>query len=115
MVVRKAGSALETRLELLIRAHGLPKPRQQYQFHPTRKYRADFAWPHARLLVEVQGGVWAKGGGRHTRGTGYEADCERMVLAQLAGWRILYVTEKAIGSGQAVAWIKAALGDTLPA
>ena len=48
-------SELEAMLLLHIRAAGLPEPAQQFRFHPVRLWRADFAWPDAKLLVEVDG------------------------------------------------------------
>lgn len=101
------GSELERELARQIHAARLPAPVEQYRFHPSRKYRADFCWIQQRLIVEVQGGVWS--GGRHTRGRGYIEDCERMVLAQLIGWRVLYVCATHIKSGKALAWIEEAL------
>ena len=44
-------------LETQIRAVGLPPPVTEYRFHPERRWRADFAWPEKKLLVEVDGGV----------------------------------------------------------
>lgn len=52
-------------------AEGLHTERE-YVFHPKRKWRFDFAWPHIKLAVEVEGGVHA--GGRHNRGSGFVAD-----------------------------------------
>jgi len=39
------------------------------------------------LAVEVDGGTWT--GGRHTRGAGFEADCEKLNAAVIAGFRVL--------------------------
>ena len=86
----------------------LPQPERQYPFLKGRRYRADFAWPEQRLIAEVQGGAWTNG--RHTRGAGYEADCERLNLATLAGWRILYFTTDMVTDGRAVATLRKALG-----
>ena len=60
---------------------------EEFRFHPTRKWRFDFAWPHARLAVEVEGGVWNRG--RHTRGSGFVPDCEKYNEAVMHGWRVL--------------------------
>lgn len=83
----RRGSALEERFLLLCRAEGLPTPEREYRFCPDRMWRADFAWPDARLLVEVEGGVWTRG--RHTRGAGYVGDLEKYNRATLDGWRVL--------------------------
>ena len=77
-------SELEALLLLHIRAAGLPEPAQQFRFHPVRRWRADFAWPDAMLLVEVDGATWSRG--RHTRGAGFERDSKRRTGDALSGW-----------------------------
>ena len=52
-----------------------------------RKFRWDFCWKSARLLVEINGGTFTKGA--HSTGTGLRRDYEKNNLAQLAGWRCL--------------------------
>jgi len=73
---------------LACQAEGLPEPEQQYKFCKTRKFRADFCWPFAKLLVEIEGGEWMRKG-RHTSGKGYTQDCEKYNLATIEGWRVL--------------------------
>ena len=80
--------AFETRWKQL--SGGAPKPEREYKFHPKRKWRLDFAWPRSMVAVEIQGGVWSKGA--HTRGGGYERDCEKLNEAQALGWRVFYLT-----------------------
>ena len=48
-------SELEELLAFQMRAAGLPEPEREYRFHEKRRYRADFAWPDHRLLVEGEG------------------------------------------------------------
>jgi very-short-patch-repair endonuclease len=104
---------LERDLLVRIKAAGLPEPERQYMFaRPERRYRADYAWPDAMLLAEVQGGIWARDPGRHNRGSGYEKDCERDNEACLRGWRLLRFTEHMIRSGLAVEQLRRALGIT---
>ena len=71
-------------------AHDSPAPEAEFRFHPVRRWRLDFAWPGARVGVELQGGTFTRG--RHTRGAGYERDCEKLNALQSAGWRVFYVT-----------------------
>lgn len=100
-------SDLEETLAFQIRATGLPEPVREYRFAPPRRWRVDFAWPNVALLVEVEGGHWT--GGRHTRGAGFDKDCEKYNEAGLLAWRLIRVTSTHIKSGQAVEWIKRAL------
>ena len=100
-------SELEILLLLHIRAAGLPEPAQQFRFHPVRRWRADFAWPDAMLLVEVDGATWSRG--RHTRGAGFERDCEKTNAATLLGWRVLRFTRQQVESGYAIQTIEKAL------
>lgn len=75
---------------------------------PGRKFRFDFACHN--LLIEVQGGIWVRGG--HSTGTGISRDCEKLNLAVLEGWRVFHVTPQHIKSGEALAWIQKALCHT---
>ncbi len=86
-------------LYLQIRALRLPLPEREYRFHDVRKWRFDFAWPDHMLAAEFDGGVWISG--RHTRGKGYEADCDKLNTAVLHGWRVLRFTPKHVKSGEA--------------
>lgn len=109
---RQAKSELEGLLYMQITAAGLHHGcRPQFQFAaPERLYRSDFAWPEQRVLVEVEGAIWAGGKSGHNSGTGITRDCEKANLATLRGWRTLRFVEKHIKSGEAVRVIREALG-----
>lgn len=64
---------------------GAPDPHKEYRFIPSRKFRADFAWPKQKIIVEVDGGQWQAHGGRHA----HDADKEKLNLAAENGWRVL--------------------------
>lgn len=74
----------------LCQYHKIPKPVPEFKFHPTRKFRFDFAWPEYKVALEVEGGVWVKG--RHTRGQGFINDLFKYNSATMLGWRILRIT-----------------------
>ena len=67
-----------------------PMPATEYRFHPVRKWKFDFAWPRVKVAVEIEGGAFSKG--RHTRGKGFEGDCEKYNAALDAGWRVYRFT-----------------------
>lgn len=81
------------------KAYGL-KPVPEYQFHPKRKWRFDFFFPHKKLAVEIEGGHWS--GGRHSRGSGFEADCEKYNAAAVMGIRVLRYTTKMVETADAI-------------
>jgi very-short-patch-repair endonuclease len=96
---------------------GLPLPVLQYHWAKSegRQFRSDGAYVAERILLEVQGGIWAQDPGRHNRGSGYERDCDRDNLAALLGWKLLRFTERMIKDGTAVQTILRALGRADPA
>ena len=79
----------------LLKKEGLV-PVKEYKFHPTRKWRFDYAFPESMVAVEVEGGVWT--GGRHTSGAGFLKDMEKYNTALLHGWRVYRVTPKTLTS-----------------
>lgn len=100
-------SAAEDLLQFHLKAAKLPAPVREFKFHPTRKWRFDFAYPAHMLGIEVEGGVWT--GGRHTRGSGFSEDCNKYNQATHLGWRVYRFTTDMVKSGEAVAMIETAL------
>ena len=83
---------------------GLPVPAEEYKFHPTRRWRFDFAWPELMIAVEVEGGVYSNG--RHSRGKGFTEDCVKYNAAATLGWRVLRFTTEQVTQNKAVGVIK---------
>lgn len=96
----------------LLRRHGLPTPSREYQFHPTRKWRFDYAWVPQKVALEVDGGVWT--GGRHTRGAGWLKDTEKLNMAACLGWRLLRTTPALLTDLGTIRTITAALDTSHP-
>lgn len=79
-----------------------------HKYSHERDWRFDFAWPAQRIAVEVEGGTWQ--GGRHTRGRGYEDDCEKYNRAAELGWRVFRFTEGMLLDGRARETLERVLG-----
>jgi very-short-patch-repair endonuclease len=88
-------------------AAAMPDPIREYKFHPTRRWRFDFAWPAYKIALEIEGGVWIRG--RHTRGQGFTSDCQKYTEAALLGWMVLRVTPDMVNDGAALDYLKRAL------
>lgn len=63
---------------------------KEHKFHPTRKWRFDYAIIEHKIAIEVEGGVWTQG--RHTRPQGFLNDIEKYNTATIMGWRVLRTT-----------------------
>lgn len=100
-------SNLERLFRIQLTANGVEDYVQEKQFHPTRRWRLDFAWTNEKIAVEIQGGTWSKG--RHVRGSGMKGDCEKYSEAAILGWRIIFATTEHVKSGEAVEWLIRAL------
>jgi very-short-patch-repair endonuclease len=80
-------SELERALLALIRAAGLPEPLTQQVLEGER---VDFFWPHANLVVEVDGYEF------HKSRAQFEDDRRRDAKLMVAGYRVLRVTQPRI-------------------
>lgn len=103
----KRQSKPEALLLIQIKHQNLPTPQTEVRFHPTRRFRLDVGWTAYKIGVEIQGGGWNRG--KHHRPLGYRKDCEKLALATLEGWRILWVVPEQIESGEAIHWISTLL------
>ena len=74
---------MEERFLALCGDHGLPRP---YVNTRVEGEEVDFAWPHARLIVEVDGYRCDRAPSR------FETDRERDVNLAVAGWQVLRFT-----------------------
>ena len=78
----------------MCRQSKLPEPQPEFRFHPSRRWRFDYAWPDHHVALEVEGAVWTQG--RHTRGSGFLADIEKYNAAAALGWRIIRCTPQTL-------------------
>lgn len=82
--------------------------KQEFQFNPERKWRADFHLIGTKILIEVEGGVWSNG--RHTRGKGYIADMEKYNSATALGYSVYRYSTEQVKSGKAIDEIRRLTG-----
>ena len=91
---------------LQLECPGIPKPVREFVFSPARKWRSDFAWPDARLLVEVDGGTYGAGrASGHTSVSGMARDREKDAAAAILRYHVIRVDSKAVRSGQGAEWV----------
>ncbi|TMS48231.1 DUF559 domain-containing protein [Acinetobacter lwoffii] len=81
---------------------------QEFEFHPKRKWRADFHLVGKKILVEVEGAIWS--GGRHTRGKGYIGDMEKYNAATMMGFQVIRFSTDQVKSGLAIQQIEKMVG-----
>jgi hypothetical protein len=92
--------SLELPFDAQCKAVGLPVPSAELKFHPSRRWRFDWAWADEKIALEVEGGVFIRG--RHSRGIGMVKDMEKYNAAAELGWRIVRVTPRQMRSGEAL-------------
>ena len=107
---RKGGARMRLPLvedfALQLQRPGIPVPVREFVFHPSRKWRSDFAWPAARLLVEVDGGTYGAGrASGHTSVSGMARDREKDAAAAILRYHVIRVDARAVRSGRGVEWV----------
>jgi very-short-patch-repair endonuclease len=91
-------------IRTICKLNKLPMPVAEYKFHPTRKWRLDYAFPEQKLAIEIEGGVWTRG--RHNRGSGFLRDMEKYNCLTQLGWHLLRFTPQQVRDGTAGQQIK---------
>ena len=96
--------------EILFKAQleefGFPVAEEEHKFLSHRRFRFDFAWPEVSIAVEIEGGTWVSG--RHSRGAGFESDCNKYNFATRDGWRVYRFTTKMVESREAIKFLMGA-------
>lgn len=93
-------SDLEDKFEFQLKALKLIGYEREYRFHPTRRWRFDFAFPSKKIAVELHGAIYTQG--RHSRGKGIEGDMEKINAAQEFGWSVFCFSAGMVNTGDAV-------------
>lgn len=72
--------------------------RKEYLFAYPRKFKADYAHVKSKVLIDIQGGVHRRGNSGHSSGKGIIRDCEKLMYAQMLGYRMFYLPKELITS-----------------
>lgn len=78
---------------------GGPELEGEYKFDSVRGWKFDFRL--GMIAIEVEGGTWLPGGGRHNRPKGYADDCAKYNAAQTQGFRLFRFTTDMIANDPA--------------
>lgn len=102
---------MDDRLRLYLEAHDFPEGVAEYRFHPTRKWRFDYAWPKLLVALEMQGVSYGskRTPTRHQRGEQMEKDYEKALTAMTMGWRVVFLTWSQLGRQQYIDDLKMVL------
>jgi len=106
---RSAHDDARADFELWLALHGFTT---EARFHPTRKWRFDYAHMGCRIAVEydgIIGGTVGYGDHGHRTVNGLLRDAEKSNEGQVLGWIVLRVNAKTIADGVAQRQIEAAL------
>ena len=103
----RTGTTLEDLFSDQIFRAGLPAPEREYRFHPSRRWRFDFAWLSWKLAVEIDGGTFARGrASGHTSIAGMARDREKDAEAAILGWTTLRIDSKHVADGTGADWVR---------
>lgn len=78
----------------------------EHRFHPTRRWRFDYAILEYKIAIEKDGGVWMKGGGAHSRPQNILRDMEKLTQASVLGWTIIRRTPQQLNTIETLDLIK---------
>lgn len=85
-------------------AVGLGEWVQEHRFHPTRKWKFDWANPENKIAMEQEGGIWIYG--RHNRPSSMLKDMEKYNNAAALGWRVLKFTPQEFEKNVPLSFLK---------
>jgi len=102
------GQSSEDTFALVVKASGLPAIRRRFLFARQvlgRKWEADFAYPEYRLLIEIDGGIWRRGGGAHSHPSAILRDIDKANDAAYLGYHVLRFTTDHVRHGHAIRYL----------
>lgn len=90
----------------------LKTPVAELMFAKPRKWRFDYAFLDWKIALEIDGGLFLKGGGRHNRGASMLKDYEKLNTAACMGWKVIHLTPQQVRRGELTRWLKLATGQS---
>ena len=97
-------SSIEAKFKIQLKAYQIGF-KQEVMLIPGRRFKFDFLIENTNLVIEIQGGTWARKKSGHNSGVGIRRDCEKSNLAQAHGLIIFKFTSDMIISGEAIAFL----------
>lgn len=94
-------------LAVICDRHDLPTPILEHRFHPSRKWKFDYAWPTFWIALEMEGGAYS-GHGHRSVGK-FLKDIEKYNMAAVMGWRVIRCTTDQMADGTAFEMVRRAL------
>lgn len=84
-------SIYQIEMAAILKQLGVPFE-EEFCFCPTRKWRFDFILKpvKTKIAIEINGSIWQKG--KHTFGSQYIKDLEKINTAQIMGYIVLQYT-----------------------
>jgi hypothetical protein len=82
---------------------------REFVFAPPRRWRSDWRVKDTRILIEFEGGLYAKRAAGHSSVTGIQRDIRKYNAAAIAGWIVIRITPEYIVKGYALKWVEDAL------
>ena len=107
-----ARSAETSKWEDYFRFHvklaGIPNPMGQFKFAESigRRWAVDFAWPKQKIVVEIEGGIWRRGGGAHSHPMNILRDIEKYNALAMMGYRLFRFSDRELKDGSAIEMMK---------
>jgi hypothetical protein len=92
--------------DAMCKSHGLPVAVHEFEFALPRRWRFDHVFD-GWLALEVQGGLFVEG--RHSRGAALLCEHEKLNLAVIHGYSVMFCTPDDVSSGRIFPIIKRAL------
>src|SRR6516162_787552 len=90
------------------RAHNLPEPVWEYEFHPERKWKFDWLFDDD-VALEIEGGLYGRGEacaacgrrppGAHSSIERLKSDMEKYNWAQILGYKVIRCTPEQVADG----------------